>query len=59
MADLTAVLSGSGPSSVPQVRINEVLLALVRAKVAIKQLSKVRSRPPLALVSRRRAQSEC
>ncbi|GAA5838809.1 hypothetical protein JCM9279_003867 [Rhodotorula babjevae] len=40
MADLAAALSGSGPSGVPQVRINEVLLALVRAKVAIKQLSK-------------------
>ncbi|GAA5889328.1 hypothetical protein JCM8208_007842 [Rhodotorula glutinis] len=40
MADLAATLSGSGPSGVPQVRINEVLLALVRAKVAIKQLSK-------------------
>ncbi|GAA5928044.1 hypothetical protein JCM3775_002797 [Rhodotorula graminis] len=40
MADLTAALSSSGPSGVPQVRINEVLLALVRAKVAIKQLSK-------------------
>ncbi|TNY17017.1 hypothetical protein DMC30DRAFT_150539 [Rhodotorula diobovata] len=40
MADLTAALATVGPSSVPQVRINEVLLALVRAKVAIKQLAK-------------------
>ncbi|GJN92715.1 hypothetical protein Rhopal_005750-T1 [Rhodotorula paludigena] len=40
MADLTAALGSSGPTSVPQVRINEILLALVRAKIAIKQLSK-------------------
>ncbi|BGP41711.1 DASH complex subunit dam1 [Rhodotorula kratochvilovae] len=40
MADLTAALATGGSTSVPQVRINECLLALVRAKVAIKQLSK-------------------
>ncbi|GAA6016384.1 hypothetical protein JCM10207_003846 [Rhodosporidiobolus poonsookiae] len=41
MADLTAALS-SGPAhtAVPQVRINEVLLALVRAKVVVKALVK-------------------
>ncbi|BGP26073.1 DASH complex, subunit Dam1 [Rhodotorula toruloides] len=37
MQDLVAHLSSGGPSqAVPQVRINEVLLALVRAKVVIK-----------------------
>lgn len=44
VADLTAALGSSGSTSVPQVRINEILLALVRAKIAIKQLSKVRRR---------------
>ncbi|GAA5825315.1 hypothetical protein JCM3770_000241 [Rhodotorula araucariae] len=40
MADLTAALATGGSTGVPQVRINEALLALVRAKVAIKQLTK-------------------
>lgn len=43
MQDLVAHLSSGGPTqSVPQVRINEVLLALVRAKVVIKGPVKVR-----------------
>jgi hypothetical protein len=42
VADLVAALS-SGAQPVTQVRINEVLLALVRAKVVEKGVVKVRS----------------
>ncbi|GAA6030302.1 hypothetical protein JCM8097_009037 [Rhodosporidiobolus ruineniae] len=40
MADLVTSLSLPASQAVPQVRINEVLLALVRAKIAVKALVK-------------------
>lgn len=43
MQDLVASLASGGPSqNVPQVRINECLLALARAKVVVKAVVKVR-----------------
>ena len=47
MQDLVASLAAGGPSqTVPQVRINECLLALARAKVVVKAVVKVRPVPP-------------
>mgnify|MGYP006899216668 CR=1 FL=1 len=44
--DLVASLASGGPSqTVPQVRINECLLALARAKVVVKAVVKVRPPP--------------
>lgn len=48
--DLVASLAAGGPSqTVPQVRINECLLALARAKVVVKAVVKVRADPAFSL----------